>query len=105
MEIKEIKKFEFKKCQVYIRNFGDIFEYLIVHDNKIYNTHFVIKPNFWRRWRKDRYSEKQLKEIIQLVSHGAYTAIDMLIVAPTDREKKKEEYAARARTKKIQGIR
>jgi hypothetical protein len=47
MKIRVAKVAQLKNHNVYIRNFGNIFEYLLVMGREVYAAHIVVKKRWW----------------------------------------------------------
>lgn len=77
--IKTLKAVEYKGCNIYVRNFGNIFEYLAVINGQLYTTHMVItkSPLQWLTMRD--YSEKQLTDIVKYLLNTAEATVDFVL--------------------------
>jgi len=71
-----LKIFDYENHLVYIRKINnDIFEYLLIHEGKIFSSYIIITPEEEKR----RLTKKQLAQTIVLISVAAETTIDYLI--------------------------
>lgn len=77
--IKTLKAVEYKGCNIYVRNFGNIFEYLAVINGQLYTTHMVItkSPIQWLLMRD--YTEKQLTDIVKYLLNTAEATVDFVL--------------------------
>lgn len=79
MEIKIVKNLQHAGINFWIRQFGNIFEYLIIHQGELYNNHLIIKPVWYRRFLKNPYTEEQFEKAVNLTIASAYSTINDLI--------------------------
>jgi len=77
-KIKVLQELRYKNCPIYIRQLDTRFEYLLINQWKLYNNYIVIKP-LWYRWiLREKYSEKELKRIIDMLFKSACVSIDKM---------------------------
>lgn len=79
MEIRTLKKYEYKGSNIYIRNFGSTFEYIITFKGDVYTSHVDISRTFSQRLLGKDYTEKQLKDVISYLMLLAQSTIDFLL--------------------------
>lgn len=80
MKIEVIRKLDYKGCPIYIRKMGQLFEYLVIYKNELYEEYFDIPPSKIREGfplLKD-YSRKEIDNIVKIVYFAAYKTIDKL---------------------------
>jgi len=77
-KIKVIKQLKYKNCPVYIRGLDSRFEFLLFYNNRLYSQYVDIKPIWYRRFLKEKYTEEQLDNIVKLVYISACKTIDEL---------------------------
>jgi len=85
MKIKVWKK-SHEDIDIIIRNIGEIFEYIFVWRGKIYSAHIEIKLPFWRNFRKEKYTDKEIQGAVNLIFISAKTTIEEL-----SKQKKKDD--------------
>jgi len=78
MEIKILKVDDYRGDKIYVRQFGHVFEYLIVHQRQVYTMHNVFFPRWYRRLTKNQYNEKELEDGMRLTLAAARNTIDLL---------------------------
>lgn len=78
MQIKTLLVTEYEGEKVYIRNFGETFEYLVVCKGEIYTMHIVVtkKPIQWLLGKP--YTKKQNEDVCKYLLTAAQTTIDFL---------------------------
>jgi len=79
MKIKVLKKIDYKGLPVYIRRIDKLFEYLIIYKGNLFSHYLDIKPSWNRRFFKEKYTEKQLEDIIKVSIKSAEITIDKLL--------------------------
>ena len=78
-KIKVLKKLKYKNCPIYIRQLDNsMFEFLLINQWELYSEYFVFYPKWYRRFLKDKYTEKELQDIILFIYGGAKYTIDKL---------------------------
>ena len=65
--------------RVYIRNYGNVFEYLVAVRGEIYSAHVVINRTVWQRIKGEGFRDDQLKDIIKLLTNMAHTTIEFVL--------------------------
>lgn len=78
MKIIVTKIIKYKGCPIYIRKFGNVFEFLIIYKNKIHTSHIVSVPQFYRIFMKNPYTEEQIKNTTILLIDVAKELINKL---------------------------
>lgn len=79
MKIRTLKTSSHRGCPIYIRNLGNVFEYLAIVRNEVYSANIVvIKKPLQRIFGKD-YTPKQLADSTSYVLKMAETTIDLLL--------------------------
>jgi hypothetical protein len=88
MTIRTFALTQYRKHDIYVRNFQNHFEYLTVHNGKIYTAHLSVRPD-WRnrvlyflRRQDSPYSKPQVEKIYSEVVRIAQITIDNLISPP-----------------------
>ncbi|MCF7875360.1 MAG: hypothetical protein K9L99_05820 [Candidatus Omnitrophica bacterium] len=82
MNIKTYKVDQYKKKKIYYRNYGEMFEYLVVMGGELYTAHIKIKPSFKMKMlfllgiKEEKYTEDQTKAIIKQLRLMAEATID-----------------------------
>ncbi len=73
--IKLHKSMPYKGDMIYIRQFGvELFEYLVVHQNEVYTSYIVVKPEEGKK----ELNKGQTMRAIQIIFSGAVTTCEML---------------------------
>lgn len=68
---------------IYVMQFGDVFQYLFAEDGDIYQHHITFRPD-WFRWLGSRlglcslYTPSQIEEGEQVILSGAMATIDKI---------------------------
>lgn len=83
MQIKTWKK-KYKDVEVFIRNFGEVWEYLFVKENKIYSAHIIVKIPLTRIFAKEKYKDDEIRGAINMVFIMAKTTLDRLDIDKKD---------------------
>lgn len=83
-QIKVLRITEWRGCPIYVLNFGRIFQYLFVFDNKIYEDHIIYKPSFlktllWKMRIVNLYTQEQVENAEKMILDGAVKSIDKLL--------------------------
>lgn len=79
MQIRTLKTSQHKNCPVYVRNFGQTFEYLAIVKGQIYTANLeVIKTPLQRLLGRD-YTPKQLADAVSYTLKMAETTIDLVL--------------------------
>lgn len=79
MKIRTLKTSSHRSCPIYIRNLGNVFEYLAIVKGEIYSANIVvIKKPLQRILGKD-YTPKQLADASSYVLKMAETTIDLIL--------------------------
>lgn len=85
MTIKTFLKKSYKDCPIYIRCFGNTFEYLVIIKNELYATNISVKPKLINnilhtlKIKKDLYSEKELVDIGKYLLKMCETTVDTVL--------------------------
>ena len=75
-----LRKVGYKGGLVYIRNIGQMFEYMIVYEGELYTNFVIVRPQWWRNLLfENPYTEKQEENTVQLLLGIANKTIDELI--------------------------
>lgn len=78
MTIRVLKKLEYQSRPIYIRQFGTIFEYIIISKDNLYSSYFDIKPQWFRTFFANPYTQKQIDNSVNLTIAAAHRTIEML---------------------------
>jgi hypothetical protein len=79
MKIRTLKKSEYRGCPIYIRNLGNIFEYLAIVRNEVYSANIiVIRRPLQRIFGKD-YTPKQLADAVSYTLKMSEATIDLIL--------------------------
>jgi hypothetical protein len=68
MKIKTTRVVKLSGHNVYIRNIGKIFEYLLVIDKEIYTAHIIVTKKFWWRDYPKKVTDNVCKLLLQMAS-------------------------------------
>lgn len=79
MRIKTYPVDKYMGCPIYIRNFGDVFEYLVVVKGEIYTTFFEQTLSLWRRLTGRGRTQVEEEEAVKLAKVYAYTTIEHVL--------------------------
>lgn len=78
MKITVTKIIKYKGCPIYIRKFGNVFEFIILYKNKIHTSHVVSIPQFYRVFMDEPYTEEEIKGTTIMLIETAKEVIDKL---------------------------
>lgn len=76
MRIRTIKIVAYKGIKIYIRNFGQTFEFLMSIDGNVYATHITATKPLWKRALGIDYSIKELDGAAMALISMAESVID-----------------------------
>ena len=77
MTVEILKVYQYRRCQIYIRNWNDaVIEYIVCFKNKIYSDKFLL-TGIQKRQLKD---EKNRGAVIILVANAAEGVVDALYI-------------------------
>lgn len=79
MKILTVKKQFYRNCPVYVRHFGNCFEYLLVFKKQIFTNLMEVTPKWYSRIIGKPYTKAQLNKMAEIMFSGACTTIDELI--------------------------
>ena len=79
MEIRTLATSKYRECPIYIRNFGNIFEYLFVFDGQVYQGHIVVTKSPLQWLLGQDYTKDQLKKTTAYILKMAETTIDTVV--------------------------
>lgn len=88
MEIRTLSVTKHRGMRIYIRNYGNVFEYIVPIRGEVYTAHVAIARTLWQRLMGKSYTEAQLKDIVKLLTNMAHTTIEFVLL-PKD---KKQEF-------------
>lgn len=74
----EIKTYNFKKhygCEIFIRNIGEIWEYLTVIKGKIYTAYITVKMKPLQR----QYNQKEIEGAISYIGSMALATVEAVL--------------------------
>lgn len=104
MQITVLRKVEYNNYQIYVMQFGWVFQYLFANsDGDIHQDNVILKPSLLRRvvaflQGKSAYTEEDLKAGEEAVLSGAMASIDMLD-EPVNRKARKRQKKVAANAK------
>ena len=78
-EIRTLKATEYKGCNVYVRNFGNTFEYLAIIKGQLYTAHMVITKSPLQSLLGRDYTEKQLTDTVKYLLNVAQATVDTVL--------------------------
>lgn len=79
MDIKTLQVKKYRGCNVYIRNFHNIFEYLVVIKGELYTTHMVITKSPIQSLLGRPYTEEQLTNATKFLMNTAEATVDTVL--------------------------
>lgn len=79
MQITTLDASEYKGYKVYIRNFHNIFEYLVVFDGLLYTAHIVVTKTPLQYILGKPFTKKQLEAATKYLTNTAQATVDFLI--------------------------
>lgn len=79
MKITTLQVAEYRGAKVYIRNFDNVFEYLVVARGEIYTSHIVINRGFLQRVLFRPFTKHQLDDATRFLLNVAHATIDNLL--------------------------
>lgn len=82
MQIDTLKVAEHRGCPIYIRNFHNTFEYLVIIRGQLYTTHINVTPQFFRMFARERYTKDQLTAITKQLMVMAEATIETVLGEP-----------------------
>ncbi len=88
MKIRTQKVLKLGEHKIYIRNFGNIFEYLLIFSNEIYSAHIIVKKRFW--WL-GKYPKKVEDNICKILINMAETTIETIKQMKKDKLKENKK--------------
>jgi len=86
-DIKTLKAVEYRGCKVYIRNFHNIFEYLVIANGELYTTHMVVTKRPLQSLLGRDYTEKQLTDVTKYLLNTAEATVDYLLDGDSPKQK------------------
>lgn len=79
MQMRTLATSEHRGCKIYIRNYGEAFEYLAIIRGELYSANVaILKGPFQKLFRRD-YTPKQLADSTSYVLKMAQATIDLLL--------------------------
>ena len=82
-DIKTLKTVEYRGCNMYIRNFGNVFESLVVIDGKLYANHIVVTRTFFQILTGKTYTEQQLTDTTKYLLNISEAVVDTVLEGST----------------------
>lgn len=79
MQITTLEATEYKGHKVYIRNFHNLFEYLVIADGQLYTAHIIVFKTFWQSLLGRPYTKKQLEDTSKYLMNTAQATVEYLI--------------------------
>ena len=79
MTIRTLQVYEYKETIIYIRNFGEVFEYILAWKGEVYTSHIVAKKLPWQRWLGKDYTTKQLTDTTRYMLMMGESVVDSLL--------------------------
>lgn len=77
-EIRTLKIEEYRDCKMYVRNIGNIFEYLVIADGELYTMHIVVTKTLFQTISGADYTQKQMLDTTNYLLRLAQTTIDFI---------------------------
>jgi len=74
-----LKRENYRDHWIYIRQYGSVFEYLVAIKGEIYSHHVIIKPDFFRLFRKNKYSDETIKDVVGMLKTAAIEVIEKVL--------------------------
>lgn len=81
-EIRTLKATEYRGCKVYIRNFNNTFEYLVIINGELYTTHMVVTKRPLQSLLGKDYTQKQLTDTVKYLLNVAEATVDTILGEP-----------------------
>ena len=78
MKINTLKAVEYRKSHIYVRNFQNTFEWIVVHKNQLYTGHYTIYRSWWQILLGRPYTSKQLADVVNYLMATAEATVDYL---------------------------
>ena len=78
MKIIITKIIKYRGCPIYVRKFGNVFEFLIIYKNKIHTSHIVSVPQLYRVFMDEPYTEEEIRGTTIILIKTAKKVIDKL---------------------------
>lgn len=88
MEIRTLSVSKHRGVRIYIRNYGDVFEYIVAVRGEVYTAHVAISRTLWQRIKGQSFTDAQIKDIVKLLTNMAHTTIEFVLLP----KNKKQEY-------------
>jgi hypothetical protein len=88
MDIKTLKAIEYRGCKVYVRNFHNLFEYLVIIKGELYTTHMIVTKSPLQWLLGKPYTEKQLTDTTRFLLNTAEATVDAVLDGAEPTKKK-----------------
>jgi len=88
MDIKTLKAVEYRGCKVYIRNFNNLFEYLVIIKGELYTTHMIVTKRLLQSLLGKPYTDKQLTDTTKFLMNTAEATVDAVLDGAEPTKKK-----------------
>ena len=85
MHIRTVTTHKYRGARIYIRNFANVFEYLVSLRGQVYTTHVVVTRTIWQRLMGRGYTSKQLEDISNYLIKTAEATVDFVLL-PKDKK-------------------
>lgn len=79
MQIRTLKTSEYQNCPIYVRQFGNTFEYIAIIKHQVYTANIEVIRTIWQRLLGKDYTPKQLADATSYVLKMAETTVDMVL--------------------------
>lgn len=87
MEINTLQKSEYRGCNIYVRNFNNVFEYLAIIDGQLYTTHMVVTKSLLQSILGQPYTQKQLEDTVKYLLNVAHATVDYVLDGAENKKK------------------
>lgn len=78
MNIRTIEASTYKGAKVYIRNYKNIFEYLVIYNGELYTTHIVVTKGLIQWLLGKPYTDDQIMATKKMLMNTAQATVDFI---------------------------
>lgn len=86
MDIKTLQATEYRGYKVYIRNFSNLFEYLVIIRGELYTAHIIIHRTLLQTIFGRPYTKKQLGDTVKYLKNVAEATVDAVTGVTGDKK-------------------
>jgi len=79
MQITTLEATEYKGYKVYIRNFHNLFEYLVIADGELYTAHIIVTKSPLQALFGKPYTKRQIEDVTKYLMNTAQATVEYLL--------------------------